>query len=144
MRCRNAESKSSSLKNYIRYRFKIYSVRYKLIKLQNTGPLIDISLNYSRFPSLQSMAELDKILRLQSHFAISTMSTWTKDLCVHLPYSADWVIARSSKCSNNPKKVDLSGPVLPVPKFKKGLGTNVHIVKITSYQKNNPTTRNIS
>ena len=35
-------------------------------------------------------------------------------------------------------------PILPVPKFKKGLGTSVHIVKITSYQKNNPTTRNIS
>ena len=33
---------------------------------------------------------------------------------------------------------------LPVPKFKKGLGTSVHIVKITSCQKNNPTTRNIS
>ena len=33
---------------------------------------------------------------------------------------------------------------LPVPKFKKGLGTSVLIVKITSYQKNNPTTGNIS
>ena len=33
---------------------------------------------------------------------------------------------------------------LPVPKFKKGLGTSEHIFKITSYQKNNPTTRNIS
>ena len=32
---------------------------------------------------------------------------------------------------------------LPVPKLIKGLGTSVHIVKITSYQKNNPT-RNIS
>ena len=32
----------------------------------------------------------------------------------------------------------------PVPKFKKGLGTSVHIIKITSYQKNNPTTRNIT
>ena len=33
--------------------------------------------------------------------------------------------------------------VLPVSKFKKGrLGTSVHIVKITSYQKNNPITRN--
>ena len=35
-------------------------------------------------------------------------------------------------------------PQLAVPKFKKGLGTSVHIVKITSYQKNKPTTRNIS
>ena len=26
-------------------------------------------------------------------------------------------------------------PLLAVPKFKKGLGTSVHIVKITSYQK---------
>ena len=28
--------------------------------------------------------------------------------------------------------------------IQKGLGTSVHIVKITSYQKNTPTTRNIS
>ena len=33
---------------------------------------------------------------------------------------------------------------VPVPKFIKGLGTSVRIVKITSYQKDNPTTRNIS
>ena len=36
------------------------------------------------------MAELDEISRVQSHFLINAMSIWTKDLCMHLPYSADW------------------------------------------------------